>query len=50
MFEKVVISHLSELTNDTRAVGDAIRYRIYYDNPTLIRADIVTSDQLDKRL
>jgi hypothetical protein len=47
MFRKVIISHLGELTHDTRTVGDAIRYRIYYDSLATIGARVIISDKLD---
>ena len=50
MFKKVVISHLGELTNDTRTVGDHIRYRIYYGGSRLINREITIVDQVDKHL
>lgn len=31
MFRKVIRSHLGEVTQDHRTIGDPIRYRIYYD-------------------
>lgn len=45
-----IISHLGELTQDTRAVGDRIRYRIYYANTTRNEVDILITDVLDKGL
>ncbi len=50
MFRKVIISHLGELTQDMRTVGDLIRYRIYYDNPTRARVDVVITDKLARNL
>lgn len=50
MFRKVIVSHLGELLQDTRTVGDSTKYRIYYDNLTRTRANIVITDQLDKNL
>jgi hypothetical protein len=48
MFRKVIVSHLGELTHDTRTVGDKIRYRIYYAGS--FKSDIVIADRLDKSL
>ncbi|MGD0353371.1 MAG: C25 family cysteine peptidase [Dehalococcoidia bacterium] len=46
VFKKVIISHLGELTRDTRTVGDMIKYRIYYHNSTTFPADIIITDRL----
>ena len=50
VFKKVIISPLGELTTDTRALGDKIRYRIYYDNATQPSSSFVITDTLDKNL
>ncbi len=50
MFKIAILSHLGELTRDTRVVGDTIRYRIYYSNSLLARSNCVIIDQLDSGL
>jgi uncharacterized repeat protein (TIGR01451 family) len=50
MFRKAIVSHLGEVTQDTRTIGDTVRYRIYYDNGTSSTADVVITDPLDKGL
>lgn len=50
MFSKVIVSHRGELTEDMRATGDTIRYRIYFKNTAQLAADIVITDPLDRGL
>ncbi len=49
-FRKAILSHLGELTQDTRAEGDRIRYRIHYTNATSAAADIVITDVVNASL
>ena len=50
MLRKVIVSHLGEVTQDTRTIGDRIRYRIYYQDRTRVGTNIVITDPLDKNL
>jgi len=49
--KKVIVSHLGELTKDTRTVGDKIKYRIYYsgilEDETKSSSGIKISDPID---
>ena len=47
MFKKVIVSHLGQLTQDTRTVGDTIKYRIYYDRT---EREVIISDPLNRAL
>ncbi len=47
---KVIVSHLGELTRDTRTIGDKIRYRIHYANRTRHEANVFITDVLEKGL
>ncbi len=52
MFKKVILSHLGEVTQDFRTVGDTIRYRIYYGSTraSLTNHEMIISDDVDARL
>jgi hypothetical protein len=53
MLKKVIRSHLGEVTQDHRTVGDRIRYRIYYGSQRIARPinpEITIIDQVDKNL
>ncbi|MHA2401685.1 MAG: C25 family cysteine peptidase [Candidatus Kariarchaeaceae archaeon] len=47
---KVIISHLGEVTHDTRTVGDQIRYKIYYENTSKKAVNFILSDPLATEL
>lgn len=54
MFHKTIISHLGEVTEDSRTVGDRVRYRIYYGSypalPVLPSREITIVDTVDENL
>lgn len=47
---KAIVSHLGEVTQDTRAEGDQIRFRIHYTNITPATADIIIRDTVNASL
>jgi hypothetical protein len=42
----VIVSHVGEVTEEVRCVGEPIRYRIYYQNDTVDPADVIITDQV----
>jgi hypothetical protein len=46
----VIASHVGEVTQETRCVGEQIRYRIYYQNDSAGPADIVITDGVPSAL
>ena len=46
----VVVSRRGEVTNDTRYIGERVRYRIYYSNDTGQQTNVSILDRLDKNL
>jgi hypothetical protein len=50
MFKKFIVSHLGDLTRDSRIAGDIVRYKIYFTNTARKTIDIVITDKLDKNL
>jgi len=47
---KVIVSHVGEVTQDVRAVGEVIKYKVYFSNNSKQQADIVIMDKLDTNL
>jgi hypothetical protein len=51
MFNKVIVSHLGELTQDLRTQGDRVCYRIYYGRPAgLVNPELTIVDRVDSGL
>lgn len=47
---KVIVSQVGEVTQDVRAVGEVIKYKVYFRNNSDQQADIVITDKLDTNL
>ena len=47
---KAIVSQVGEVTQDVRAVGEVIKYKVYFRNNSDQQADIVITDKLDTNL
>jgi len=47
---KAIVSHAGEVTQDVRAIGEVIKYKVYFHNNSKQRADILIMDKLDTNL
>ena len=46
----VMVSHIGEITSDSRYAGDMVKYRIYYVNTSKSKATITITSRLDSNL
>lgn len=47
---KVIVSYVGEVTQDVRAVGEVIKYKVSFSNNSIQQVDIVITDKLDTNL